>query len=400
MPPAAAPLGLADLWRGLIGMLSPDRALKRVAQELQQHFGARHVFLVSSGTAALAVTMKALAAASSRRTSVVVPAYTCFSVPGAVLHAGLHPTPCDIDPSTFDFDHGQLEQSLSGDTLCVIAHHLFGIPADIERIRATCRSRGIVVIEDAAQAMGATWKGRPLGTLGDVGIFSFGRGKAITGGAGGAIITNSDCIADAIACQCAALEAPTLLDEVTDFVKAVLMTIFIRPQLYWIPASLPFLRLGETIFPRTLSLKRLSGTQAGLLHHWRRRLRQSIRVRSEAAAEFSKRLQIAWVPGPRHPYLRLPVFATSADEKDRIYARSQELGLGLSAGYPTAITEIPEVRDSGGSRPCCQARRVAAHLLTIPLHHWLSAQDTEAISACLEMAARRTCPPEVFPQAS
>jgi dTDP-4-amino-4,6-dideoxygalactose transaminase len=125
----------------------------------------------------------------------VIPAYTCFSVPAAVLKAGLRPVLCDINPSTFDFDHALLERTLNGNTLCVVAHHLFGIPSNIERVRALSRARGIFVVEDAAQAMGVESHGRSLGTLGDVGLFSLGRGKAITCGSGGIIVTNSapDC---------------------------------------------------------------------------------------------------------------------------------------------------------------------------------------------------------------
>jgi hypothetical protein len=200
MPPAAAPLGWLDLWHGIAGVFRPERLLRALEDGLREEFGVRHVFLVSSGKAALMVTLKALRSLSPRR-EVVTPAYTCFSVPAAIVHAGLRPAPCDIDPSTFDFDHALLERTLTDDTLCVIAHHLFGVPSAIDRIRALCEAQHIFVVEDAAQAMGTESGGRKLGTLGDVGIFSLGRGKNITCGSGGIIVTNSDRIADAIALE-------------------------------------------------------------------------------------------------------------------------------------------------------------------------------------------------------
>ena len=262
VPPAAAPIAWKDLWHGVIGLLCPERSLRLFEEEIRAHFGVSHVFLVSSGTAALTLTLMGLRS-SSRRTDVVIPAYTCPSVPAAVLKAGLRPVLCDINPSTFDFDHAQLERTLNENTLCVVAHHLFGIPSDIDRVRALCRTRGIFVVEDAAQAMGVESNGRRLGTLGDVGIFSLGRGKSITCGSGGIIVTSSAHIADAIGRRCRELSASPLAEALKDFAQIVLMAMFIRPRLYWLPAALPFLRLGQTIFPKDVPLKRALGHEGG-----------------------------------------------------------------------------------------------------------------------------------------
>jgi dTDP-4-amino-4,6-dideoxygalactose transaminase len=385
-----------DLCHGLLGLVAEARARRLIETEIQQHFGVRHVFLVSSGTAALTLTLKALAAGSARR-EVVVPGYTCYSVPAAVVHAGLSPVPCDIGASSFDFDAARLEQVTGDRTLAVVVHHLFGVPADVARTRALCRARGIAVVEDAAQGMGAASSGAPLGTLGDVGIFSFGRGKSITAGGGGAIVTNSDRMAEAIRQQYEPLRRPSFIETMLNLVMVLAMALFIRPQLFWIPAALPFLRLGETIFPEHVKLRRLSGLQAGLLRRWHCRLRESNQIRSETAAELCRRLHIA---APRHPFLRLPVFAPSPREKQALIALSHRLGLGLGEGYPLAIDELPQLRRSSMGPRCVHARRVAAHLLTVPVHHLLAPGDLDAIADCLEAVARRTCPAEVLSQAS
>jgi dTDP-4-amino-4,6-dideoxygalactose transaminase len=398
VPPAAAPIALNDLWHGAVGIAFPERSIRRLEAQLRRHFAVRHVFLVSSGTAALTLTLMGLKALSSlsssaRRTEVVIPAYTCFSVPAAVLKAGLCPVLCDINPATFDFDHVLLERTLNANTLCVVAHHLFGIPSDIDRIRALCRARGIFVVEDAAQAMGVESDGRSLGTLGDAGIFSLGRGKQITCGSGGIIVTNSDRIADAVGRRCRELVASRLADVLIDFVLIVLMALFIRPRLYWLPAALPFLRLGQTIFPNDVSLKPLSGMKAGVLRDWQARLRMSNRIRSSAAADFSQRLSIRPATGPSHPYLRLPIFAATAAERDRIYWRCQELGLGVSIAYPAPINEIAEISVAFNGKRFPSARRVADHLLTIPLHQWLSEDDKQAIVCCVATGGRASHAP-------
>src|SRR5262249_13192015 len=115
LPPAAAPLGWRDLLNGIAGMSDPARAMRAREGELRRHFGVRHVFLVSSGKAALTLALTALRSRSTR-TDVVIPAYTCVSVPAAVLKAGLRPVLCDVDPATFDFDEHLLEQLIGPTT--------------------------------------------------------------------------------------------------------------------------------------------------------------------------------------------------------------------------------------------------------------------------------------------
>jgi dTDP-4-amino-4,6-dideoxygalactose transaminase len=379
LPPAAAPLQWRDLWHGVVGSLSPERTRRAREAEIRREFGVRHVFLVCSGSAALALALLALRSRSPRR-DVIIPAYTCFSLPAAILKAGLRPVPCDIDPATFDFDHVILRQTMSERTLCVIGHHLFGIPSDMMRLRTLCEAHGAFLVEDAAQAMGVEADGRKLGTLGDIGIFSLGRGKNITCGSGGILITNTEGIADAITRQHVRIQAPGLSQGLKDVVQLALMTVFVRPWMYWMPSALPFLHLGETLFPKDVPIQRLSGLKAGLLHGWKSRLAASNRQRSETAVYFSHRLPLALPRGGRHPYLRLPFRVRNGKEKRRLCRLSRERGLGLSAAYPAPVTDIPGVPIADDGRQFRSARRVAARLVTIPTHHLLSERDRTAIA--------------------
>ena len=379
VPPAAAPLGWNDIGHGIRAALRPDAAIRALEDDFRRAFGVRGVFTVSSGTAALTLALKALGSGSPRR-DVVMPAFTCFSVPAAVIAANLRPVLCDIDPATFDFDHARLAQTVNRQTLCVVAHHLFGVPAAIDRIRAICGPHGALVVEDAAQAMGVEVGGRRLGTLGDVGIFSLGRGKNITCGSGGIAVTDDPGIASALAREHARLRPPSPLEQLAEFARIVTMTIFIRPSLYWIPAALPWLGLGRTIFPKQIALRRLAGMQAGLLRNWRRRLADSNRVRAATASYFSRRLHVGPASAGSHPLLRLPIVAASADEKARLCRLAARRGLGVSIGYPTPVNEIPEIRSAFAGQRFPSARRVAERLLTLPTHHWVSDHDKEAIA--------------------
>lgn len=387
VPPAAAPLGWTDLWHGVAGGVRPRRTIRQLEEEIGAEFGVRHVFTISSGKAALTLTLLALKSLSPRR-DVVIPAFTCFSVPAAVLQAGLRPVLCDIDSQTFDFDHAGLEQIVNGETLCVVGQHLFGIPAAIAWIREICDRHGAFLVEDAAQAMGIDVGGRRLGTFGDVGVFSLGRGKHVTCGAGGFLVTNSAAIGAAIARHYVRLPGTPVATQIAQFLAIVLMTIFIRPSLYWLPAALPFLGLGRTTFPRRIRLRRLSGVQAGLLRTWRERLVESNGARAVTTAYFIRRLApIAPTPGP-WPLLRLPVVAASAEHRRLVYVRSQQRGLGVGFGYPAPINEIPEIRSVFDGRRFPSARCLAERLLTLPTHPWVSERDRRAIvDLCRDLPA-------------
>jgi dTDP-4-amino-4,6-dideoxygalactose transaminase len=379
LPPAAAPLEWVDLWHGVAGALDARRAIRAFEDDIRRELSVRDVFSLSSGTAALMVTLTALKSLSPRR-EVVLPAFTCFSVAAAVVQAGLRPVLCDVDATTFDFDHVRLAETVCDRTLCVIAHHLFGVPAAIAETRQICERHDAFLIEDAAQAMGVQVHGKPLGTLGDAGIFSFGRGKHITCGSGGVVTTNTPLIAHAIARAHATLCPPRILEQLKAFVKTVLMMIFIRPSLYWIPAALPFLELGRTIYPSRIAINRLSGFQAGLLRNWRRRLAGSHEARTAAVSYFTRELSLGSGAARTRPYLRMPIVARDASARQRICSISQKRGLGVSVAYPTPINEIPEIASAFDHQRFPSARRLSEQLLTLPTHHWLSERDKRAIA--------------------
>src|SRR5258706_3406962 len=124
-----------------------------------------------SGTAALIVTLTALKRGNGRR-SVIIPAYTCPLVVMAIQHCGLTPRVCDLRRDHFDFSLETLEALVDEETLAVVPTHLGGRVADLAPVLGIARRKGAAVIEDAAQALGATWHGQAVGTLGDAGFLS------------------------------------------------------------------------------------------------------------------------------------------------------------------------------------------------------------------------------------
>jgi len=355
--------------------------MRRLEDEFREYFSVKHVFLVSSGKAALAIILNALHSLAPNKRKVLIPAYTCFSVPSAIVKAGLKVSLCDIDSTTFDFDYKLFEEVINNDILCVVPNHIFGIPAEIDKINSLCRKKGIFVVEDVAQGMGGSYKGKKLGAVGDVGFFSLGRGKNITCGSGGIIITNSDLIASAIGKEHARLGSLGITETIKEFFKVMILSIFIHPSLYWFPSGLPFLALGETIFYKKFPTKRFSGMQAGLLKGWQKRLEESNRIRKENAKYFCSALAstLTFHNCASIPYLRMPLILENREIKEKLYSISHKNGFGISYMYPTPINEIEEIQDHFNGRTFPSASKVAERLLTIPTHQLLKQKDREEI---------------------
>jgi perosamine synthetase len=384
LPPAAAPLTWKDLYYGIRGLLAGDQQRIELEQDLKKYLGVKHVFCVNSGKTALTLILQALQTMSSKK-EVVVPAYTCFSVPAAILKAGLKPRLCDVDKKTLDFNYDRLAHMVGQDTLCVISTHLFGIAADLDRLRTLCEPQRILLVEDAAQAMGGRQNDRFLGTIGDVGFYSLGRGKTITCGEGGIVVTDSDAIAQAMKHHYATLMIPHVMHAVMQLLKTFLMVLLIRPTLYWIPASIPMLKLGQTFFDKSFPMARLPGANAGLMTLWRERLAQSLTARQTVGTYFQKELDLSGVQARPEAYLRLPLMAGSRAGRDALFALSQRQGLGLSLMYPSALNAIKELRDPTERFPGAEA--IADRLIALPTHAYVSTQDRQAICALVRSRA-------------
>lgn len=388
LSPAAAPLTGRDIFNGLRGLISGQRARLELEYDLKNYFGVKYVYCVNSGKTALTLILLALRELSPKK-EVVLPAYTCFSVPSSVLRAGLRPRLCDVDEQTFDFKFEELQRVVGPDTLCIVTCHLFGIPTDLHRLQMLCKANSIMLVEDAAQAMGVTEGDRKLGTIGDVGFYSLGRGKMITCGEGGVIVTNSDRLAQALARHYDALPESTFFHAVIDLLKACLMLLFIRPSLFWIPASIPFLKLGQTFFDKTFPMARLSGANVGLMRCWRERLLESLRGRRANTKEYQQALHSIESSVKPLAYLRFPVLAVGRSGRDALITRANQEGSGLSVMYPTTLNEIDEVRDGGKQYPGAQS--IVDRLVTLPTHAYVSPQDKQVIYALVK--PHLMCPP-------
>lgn len=156
--------------------------------------GAKYGIATTSGTTALHLALAALGIGGGDE--VIIPAFTMGACAFAVIYTGARPVLVDSEPETWNMDVTQIEPKITTRTKAIMPVHIYGHPCDMDPIMDIARKHRLYVVEDAAEAHGATYKGRMAGSMGDVGCFSFYANKIITTGEGGMIVTNDEMVAD------------------------------------------------------------------------------------------------------------------------------------------------------------------------------------------------------------
>jgi dTDP-4-amino-4,6-dideoxygalactose transaminase len=393
LPPAGHSIGLAKAFGTLLSSAEGPDFLVELVQ-------GRPVFRVSSGTAALTFALQSLKGISDRR-KVILPAYTCPSVLASVIKAELEPVLCDLEPSSFRLNMEQLASKLSPEILAVVAVHLFGLPENIHAIREATRRTGTFLIEDAAQAFGN--KVPPddvdanspeyLGTLGDIGIFSFGRGKPLSLLGGGAVVVNNRDLLDCVRARSNGL--PNRVGWVSSpkyLLLLMLYSIFFHPRFFWIPSSMPWLRLGETYFTLEFEVAAMEPLVGLLGRQLIEKFREIREQRILLARQYTERLAelrdaFDFLPQFEEDavaLLRFPVVFKSGETRNTVLEKLKA-GLGVTGMYP-----VPLHRQEGAEAyvgkdgPHPVAESIARGILTLPLHEHVRDRDVESIAETIE----------------
>ena len=174
------------------GVLSGPFAtqVRGLEEEWARYCGTRHALATNSGTAALHLAVAAGKIGTGDQ--VITTAFTFLATALAVLQQNAVPVFVDIDPRTYNLDPAKIEERITARTKAIIPVHIHGLPADMDPLLAIARKHGLLVIEDAAQAHGSTYKGKKVGSIGDMGCFSFQSSKNLPAGEGGIFVTDRD----------------------------------------------------------------------------------------------------------------------------------------------------------------------------------------------------------------
>lgn len=392
VPPAGTPISMGDVLCSVAQALASAATLGEFTEDVRARAGVRYCDFVSTGRAALTISLLALKEIDrGKRDEVVIPSYTCYSVPSSVVKAGLNVRLADVDPVTLDYAPGALDQLDGSRVLAVVATNLYGLPSDLPSITRQAHDRGIYVVDDAAQCLGGLVGGRPSGTWGDVGIYSFDKGKNVTSIDGGVLLTNSDRVAEAIARQVRGLPKCSMGESASHLAKLLVYAALLHPRAYWLPNSLPFLGLGTTAYRTDYPLAHYDSWMAPVGRRLFARL-DAITAQRRANADRLKQL-LPWGPllDPVLPgldtvpaYLRYPVLI-GPEYRDAVVAALKGHGIGASASYPTSIIDVPELKDQlrrevGGARG---GQAVARRIVTLPTHGYVTVRDQERMAAVI-----------------
>lgn len=395
MPRYIAPAGTSIKIRELAGWLldsfnGKDRR-EELCRAIETRYGVKHCFLMSSGRAAMAMIFTLLKENNqqSQRNEIVLPSYTCYSVPAAVEIAGLKVRICDIDPDTLGYDIEQLKSIDFSRVLCVVSANLYGNPDDLKAIRSITDKENCYFLDDAAQAMHSMIDQRYTGTWGDIGLYSLDKGKNITSLQGGIIVTDNSEIAGWISEALEALPQASLKQQVMDGIKLIIYTLLLKPWLYWIPAYTPGLGLGKTVYTTDYLFSRYSRSMAAISWRLFKRIDEITDQRINRAQLLIKRLtgnpKIRFLDkaneSSRPVYLRLALMIESPDDRDHLIRQLVEAGIGASHSYPQSIADLYDVESftTIQNHQASAGRYTADHILTLPTLSYLNTNDMEKI---------------------
>jgi len=349
------------------GWLTMGPRTQKFEAAFSEEIGSSHAVAVSSGTAALHVAMLALGIRPGDE--VVVPALTFVATAAAVRYAGGTPVLCDIvGPRDFNLDPAAVEACLTPRTRAVVAVHFMGYAADVATLRELCDRRGLILIEDAAQAIGARVGGQQAGTVGSIGCFSFFSKKQLCVGEGGMLVTEDPELAAA---------ARRLRSH------GMTSATWERHRGY--SKGYDIVEIGFNY--------RLDEPRAALALSRLPRLAADIEARRESVIRYREKLsglsavELAWDDDAvrTSSHFAFPVLLADRDHRDALRAELREVGIQTTF-YPS-LTELSAYADARGSAP--NAEEVAARHCALPLWSQMRPEDIDEVAETVRAVTER-----------
>jgi dTDP-4-amino-4,6-dideoxygalactose transaminase len=336
---------------------------------------------------------------------VVFPALPFWVVPELARAAGLVPVFADVDPTTFNLDPAAFERAITPRTRAVVPTHLYGLPCDMGAILDIAKRHRLAVIEDCAHALGATWRGRSVGALGDAGFFSFQLLKPLNTYGGGMAVTNDPALAQRVRTLVASAPWPSEADVRRRLFLGRVQRIGVMPRVFtisvfpilWCSACLHSTRdvyMWEKIRPLSpippSYHQRYTNVQAALGLEGLAHLDQWTASTVEHARALGAALKGVGIEVPRVPCDRTHVFyqyAVYTDHRDDVVRRCIRDGVDVETLHVDVCTRLPLFGDDHSPAPGAQR---AATAIQLPIYASLGATDLERIARVLRDSVAST----------
>lgn len=358
--------------------------------------GKNYCCFVNSGTTAFYLSLLAIQQGDSR-TEIILPAYTAPSLILPIKAAGLTPVLCDISLKTFNMDAAVIESCITKKTLAILAVHSFGIPMDMAALRRVASEHSLFLIEDAASSFGSKIDGCYTGSLGDIGFFSFNRGKNITAFSGGCLVLNRQKWFSFISKKVEELADLSLQQRLMLFAKTGGYTLAIRPTIYSFLE--PIIRKFKyqhlhTSFDSYRYPRFQSNLAARVLDDEARISRK----RSDNGTFLYKKLRNVSsinlpeiLSGSQVAYNQFPLYFEHREKRDIIHQRLLNRGIEATILYPDPIHRIddPHYRLNYplDPDPFPNATYFSKRLLLIPTHPLVKQADLEKTVKIIKQGA-------------
>ncbi|MGB8322095.1 MAG: DegT/DnrJ/EryC1/StrS family aminotransferase [Candidatus Acidiferrum sp.] len=325
-------------------------------QDFAKYCGTSECIALNSGTSALHLAL--LAAGIKPGDEVITVPFTFVASVAAILYAGARPVLVDIEPRSFNMDPAVIEDAITHRTKAILPVHLYGQPADMDPIMDIARRRGLLVIEDAAQAHGAKYKGRPVGSIGDIACFSFYPGKNLGAyGEGGAVTTKNP-------------EYAGTIRMLRDWGQSRKYHHVLRGYNYRMEAF-----QGAVL-----------GVKLRHLDQWTEARRRIVRQYNDLLATSDVETP-AEMPWAQHVY---HVYTVRAADRDGLQATMTAEGIQTGIHYPIPVHMQPAYADLGyGPGAFPQAEAAAEQVLSLPLYPELSSQAVSQVAAVVGKATAK-----------
>lgn len=401
-----------DELRLLVSLLSSDdlldgRDIEAFERMFSRYLGAKYCISFGRGRVALYSLLKALGVGSGDE--VILPAYTCFVVPKAVYNAGARPVYADIDQQTFNVDIAEVKKQITPRTKAIIPHHLFGHPVNVKPLRELAQASEIVVIEDCAQALGATYDGEKVGTLSDASFFSFDFSKNITTGQGGMAVTDSLNIAEKLrrirdsfpsppkayvySMILALVRGAYLMEPSTSLTRALVGEIVNKSTS--VASNFRYLIHEKSLSkPTHPSLFCLANSLAKMGTFQLQRVDSFNKHRMEIAREYDELLvelgepPVQVTPKATHVFLRYAMRSNRSEECCRYF---QHFSIVLGDWFNYAVHPYGPQREALGYKmgSCPNAETAAETVVNLPNHPKMNSADVEYVKNTLQLYHRQ-----------
>jgi dTDP-4-amino-4,6-dideoxygalactose transaminase len=373
-----SPVSARAIIKGVSAALGGEPEVQLCVRSLlRARFAATDVVLTDSGTSALILALRSVLPADG---AVALPGYGCIDLSAAAIGAGARVRLYDLDPRTLSPDLESLRRALERGANAVVVAHLFGYPADVAGVINVAREYGATVIEDAAQAAGGRLHGVRLGSLADISILSFGRGKGTTGGRGGAMIVRTKTLARRTEIISETLGRPAR--GAAQALAVAAQAILSNPALYRLPASIPALKLGEMIYRPPSPPEKMSRFAAAILTETLHIEELELSQRQLHARDLVSRVAgdrtltvVRAVSGGESGYLRLALLDDSG-------TRRASRTLGIVRPYPLTLEQHRELRGVliAGEKAGKGSESLRDKLFTLPTHSKLRTTDVARLA--------------------